>query len=134
MVHNVIIDTNILVSGLLNPYGNPAVIIRMVVSNTLRIVLDTRVYHEYQVVLRRPRFRFAPDDVQALLTFFKTGGMWIVPPPVFISLPDPSDLPFIELSYYSHAPVITGNTKHFPDDITVLTPSEFLERIKRSDP
>jgi len=127
----VIIDTNILVSGLLSPYGNPAVIIRMIVSKTLRVVLESRIFYEYQIVLSRPRFQFSPDDVQALLSFLKIEGLWIVPPPVLVTLPDPSNLPFIELSYHTHAPVITGNTKHFPDDIIVMTPAEFLEGMKR---
>ena len=127
----VIIDTNILVSGLLSPYGNPAVIIRMIVFKTLRVVLESRIFYEYQIVLSRPRFQFSPDGVQALLSFLKIEGLWIVPPPVLVTLPDPSNHPFIELSYHTHAPVITGNAKHFPDDIIVMTPAEFLEGMKR---
>jgi putative PIN family toxin of toxin-antitoxin system len=121
------ISTNILGSGLLSPYGKPAAIIRMIVSKRIRVILDTRVFREYQVVLSRPRFNFPPEDIMALLSFLKAEGSWIIPPPVHIQLPDPSDLPFIELSYHTHAPVITGNSKHFPADIVALTPVEFLE-------
>ena len=130
MSNIVIIDTNVLVSGLLSPKENPAVIIRVVVSKTLRVVLDSRVYREYQVVLSRPRFQFPPDDIHALLSFLKTEGLWILPPPLLYSLPDPSDLPFIELSYHTHAPVITGNIKHFPESIIAMTPAEFLKRMR----
>ncbi|KAF5091524.1 PIN domain protein [anaerobic digester metagenome] len=132
MNYNIIIDTNVLVSGLISPFGNPAMIIRLVVSKMVKVILDIRVFHEYQIVLNRPRFQFSPDDVQALLSFLKTEGIWIIPPPVFISLPDPSDLPFIELSYHTNAPIITGNTKHFPDNSIIMTPSEFIDKIRSS--
>jgi putative PIN family toxin of toxin-antitoxin system len=124
----VIIDTNVLVSGLLNPNGKPAVIIRMMITNFLLIVLDNRIFQEYRVVLSRTKFQFSPDDIEPLLSFFKTNGLWILPPPMLLHLPDPSDLPFIELAHHTHAPVITGNRKHFPDDIIVMTPSEFLQQ------
>jgi putative PIN family toxin of toxin-antitoxin system len=75
----IVIDTNVLVSGLLNPQGNPATIIRMIIARTIRTILDSRIFHEYDVVLKRPRFGFSPDDVNALLSFFKQIGLWIVP-------------------------------------------------------
>ncbi|WP_449572574.1 hypothetical protein [Methanospirillum sp.] len=50
------------------------------------------------MVLKRPRFGFSPDDVNALLSFFKHDGLWIVPPPILKNLPDPSDRPFYELA------------------------------------
>lgn len=128
----VIIDTNVLVSGLLSPYGNPAIIVRMIVSKTIHVVLDSRVFREYQVFLSRPKFQFPPRDIQALLSFLKTDGLWILPSPVLVNLPDPADLPFIELAYHTHAPVITGNVKHFPDDIIVMTPAEYLDGMKRT--
>lgn len=43
---------------------------------------------------------------------------------------NPTDLPFIELANYIHAPVLTGNVKQFPDDIVVMTPAMFLESVK----
>lgn len=118
----------ILVSGLLNPHGNPPTIIRMIIARKVRIILDSRDFHEYDVVLKRPRFGFSPNDVNSLLSFFKLDGLWIVPPPVLKNLPDPSNRSFYELAYHSRVPLITGNTKHFPDDIMVMTPTEFVKR------
>ena len=126
----IVIDTNVLVSGLLNSHGNPATIVRMIIARKVRIILDSRVFHEYDEVLKRPRFGFSPDDVNALLSFFKHEGLWIVPPPVLKNLPDSSDRPFYELVFHSKVPLITGNTRHFPDDILVMTPAEFIESMK----
>lgn len=127
----IVIDTNVLVSGLINPHGNPATIIRMVITKKVRIILDSRVFHEYESVLKRPRFGFCPDDIQALLLFFKHEGMWIVPPPVLNNLPDPSDRPFFELAYHSKVPLITGNVRHFPEGIIVVTPAKYIEKLKK---
>ena len=127
----IILDTNILVSSLLSPQGNPSLIIRMILSQSLQIVLDRRVFHEYQIVLARPKFQFDKTRREELLTFFKYEGLWITPKPVIINLPDPSDLPFIELSLHTHAPVITGNTKHFPHDLKILTPADFISEYQK---
>ncbi|MFH0968489.1 MAG: putative toxin-antitoxin system toxin component, PIN family [Methanobacteriota archaeon] len=126
MADLIIVDTNVLVSALLSPRGNPSLILRMILSESLRIVLDRRVYQEYRVVLSRPKFSFDEVRREALLTFLKNEGFWITPKPVFLEISDPSDLPFIELSLHTHAPVITGNTKHYPCDLNILTPAEFI--------
>lgn len=126
----IVIDTHVLVSGLLSPQGNPVTIIRMILARNVQIILDSRVFHEYGEVLKRPRFGLSPDDVNALLSFFKHEGLWIVPSPVLKNLPDPSDRPFYELAVHSRVPLITGNTKHFPDDIMVMTPAEFIKSKK----
>jgi uncharacterized protein len=127
----VVVDTNILVSALLSPYGNPATILRLILSGSLRIVLDSRVFQEYCSVLSRPKFSFTREQRDDILMFLKTEGFWIVPSPVFLDLPDPFDLPFIELSYHTGAPVITGNIRHFPSDSNVITPTDFLIRYKK---
>ena len=107
----VIIDTNVLVSGLLNPNGKPAVIIRMMITNFLRIVLDNRIFQEYRVVLSRTKFQFSPDDIEPLLSFFKTNGLWILPPPMLLQLPGPPDLRFIELVNKTHERIMTGHCR-----------------------
>ena len=127
MNNYVIIDTNVLISALLSPYGNPATILKLVTSQTLHPIVETRIYQEYQNVLSRPRFKFSAEDIQAVLILFKNEGLWIVPPPILDDVPDPSDLPFIELAYHTRAPVITGDAKHFPDDILVLNRENYLK-------
>ena len=129
----IIIDTNILVSTLLSQHGNPSLIIRMILSQSLKIVLDRRVFQEYRVVLARPRFAIDEARREELLDFLKSEGLWICPKPVFRELPDPSDLPFIELSLHTHAPIITGNTKHYPDDLNVLTPADFIVQYRNKN-
>ncbi len=131
MIDLVIVDTNVLVSALICPYGNPAIIIRLIVSGSLRLVLDNRVFQEYLHVLSRPKFQFTHEQREGILMFLKNEGSWTVPAPLFLDLPDPADLPFIELSLHVQAPVISGNTRHFFSYCNVLTPAEFLNRYKK---
>ncbi|MBN1167615.1 MAG: putative toxin-antitoxin system toxin component, PIN family [Methanospirillaceae archaeon] len=131
MIDRVVVDTNVLVSALISPYGNPAIIIRLIVSGSLRLVLDNRVFQEYLHVLFRPKFQFTQEQRDGILIFLKNEGLWTVPAPLFLDLPDPADLPFIELSLHIQAPVITGNTRHFSSYCNVLTPADFLEQYKK---
>jgi predicted nucleic acid-binding protein len=56
---------------------------------------------------------------------------------VNIELPDPDDLPFIEVSQAAQADaLVTGNVRHYPaasrHGIGVLTPAEFMRRWQAS--
>ncbi|MFQ6093804.1 MAG: putative toxin-antitoxin system toxin component, PIN family [bacterium] len=50
----VILDTNVVVPGLLSPFGDSAEIVRMVSSGEPSICFDARILSEYHEVLRRP--------------------------------------------------------------------------------
>lgn len=53
-----VLDTNVLISGLLNAHGFPGRLVDAVLSGTLRMTYDDRIEREYWEVLARPRFRF----------------------------------------------------------------------------
>jgi putative PIN family toxin of toxin-antitoxin system len=55
---NIVLDTNVLVSGLLSPFGPCGRIVCMVSSGELTISLDARILAEYEEVLCRPKFKF----------------------------------------------------------------------------
>ena len=42
--------------------------------------------------------------------------------------PDESDRKFYEVARFCQAPLVTGNSQHFPKDETVLTVAEFVDR------
>ena len=60
---NIVLDTNVLVAGLLSPFGPCGEIIRMVSSGKLALSVDARILSEYSEVLHRSRFRFEKDKV-----------------------------------------------------------------------
>ncbi|MBI3307035.1 MAG: putative toxin-antitoxin system toxin component, PIN family [Candidatus Omnitrophica bacterium] len=127
----VVLDTNVLVSGLLSPFKAPGEIVRMSSSGTLQLCYDVRILSEYSDVLRRSKFNLRADHVNALLDQIKTGGHHATGVPLKKALPDPSDEPFLEIAVAGKAScLITGNLKHYPhadcQGITVLSPSDFL--------
>ena len=123
----VVIDTNILVSSLWSKNGTPAKVMGLVFSGQLIPCYDHRILLEYRQVLERPKFRFRPSEIHALLDFFKQSGNSVVVPPIDIPFSDQSDRKFYEVAKYCRAILITGNLKHFPDDDKILSAPAFLE-------
>jgi putative PIN family toxin of toxin-antitoxin system len=133
------LDTNVVISGLLSPYGKPAQIMRMVSSGEITLSFDARILTEYQEVLLRPKFEFNREKVGTLLTQIKYMGEIVSTVPLKKSLPDPDDNPFLEVAIAGKVKfLVTGNLNHFPkklcQNVEVLSPSDFLkEYIKSKD-
>jgi predicted nucleic acid-binding protein len=116
---------------MLSSRGAPAGILNLVVNGSVILVLDTRIFDEYADVLQRKKFAFPEDAVQEILTFIQREGIFVPPVPVACTVPDPGDLPFIEVSLHARVPVVTGNARHFQGSgAAVLSPVEFLERYR----
>jgi predicted nucleic acid-binding protein len=88
----IVLDTNVLVSGLLQPLGPSGQIVRLVASGDLVLCHDPRILVEYQEVLLRKKFRFDPERVDALLEEIKAGGIPVAARPLAIRLPDSAGL------------------------------------------
>lgn len=127
----VVLDTNVLVSALLNSFGSPARVLDLALAGELVVAYDDRVLSEWREVLGRETFAFSPADVGALLALVEREGLGISPPPLGVELPDPDDLPFLEVACEVGAQLVTGNSKHYPPDlrrgVEVIGPAEFLE-------
>jgi putative PIN family toxin of toxin-antitoxin system len=128
-----VLDTNVLVSALLNPRGTPGRILDLVLSGAVVVLYDDRMLAEYRDVLSRPKLRIAPIEAAVLLDFIETEGVLCSAPPLSIDLPDPEDLPFIEVAAVAAASaLVTGNARHFTLaieilDVPILSPAEFLD-------
>lgn len=133
----IVLDTNVLVSGLINPFGAPARVLDQITLTTVRVAFDDRILDEYREVLSRPLFDFSPANVRALLDHIVLNGVHVVPEPMVEgSIPDPGDLPFAEVAVAARVDcLVTGNLKHFVAienlNVSVLTPAEFLDGLRR---
>lgn len=127
----VVLDTNILVSALLSPYGPPARVLDLVLAGEVRPAFDDRLLSEYREVLLRPKFSFDAEDVEALLDFLQIEGEPVVALPMFVTLPDADDLPFLEVAVQAEAILVTGNKAHYDgtggEISAVVMPREFLD-------
>lgn len=132
---NIVIDTNVLVAGLLSPFGACGEIVRLISSGELTLYFDARILSEYNEVLHRPKFKFEEEKVAAILDYIVYRGQAVAPSPMTNSLPDPDDEPFLETALAGNAAcLVTGNQSHFPAElcqgIKVLSPKEFLTFYK----
>lgn len=91
-----VLDTNVLVSGLLNPHGPPGRIVDLLLAGSLQLLFDDRILDEYREVLLRPRFGFAPEEVTALLDLLVAEGEPVLAEALGLELSDPGDVPFLE--------------------------------------
>jgi putative PIN family toxin of toxin-antitoxin system len=133
---NVVLDTNVLVAGLLSPFGPCGDIVRMVSSGELSLSFDARILSEYREVLQRPTFSFDQDKTAALLEYIIHSGQTVAPSPLMDALPDPDDAAFLETAIASGAfCLVTGNRDHYParfrQGVLVLSPREFLSRYRK---
>ncbi len=129
-----VIDTNVLVSALLNPGRVPDRALTLVCSQRCTVLYDARIAEEYRSVLSRPKFSSIPRErVDALLA-----GVWAVGQalgdvaPWAGELPDADDRPFVEVARAGNAhALVTGNVRHFPPGlgVDVLTPAHLLQRL-----
>ncbi len=137
----IVLDTNVLVSGLLTPFGASAQIARMVASGHLVSCYDVRVLAEYEDVLHRPKFDFPEAAVSALLDQIEGEGIALATTPLGTALPDRDDEPFLEVAVAANVetpddpvPLVTGNSKHYPEEsrhgVQVVSPRFFVDHYR----
>ena len=130
----IVLDTNVLVSGMLNPKGSPGKIIDLIMNNQIQTAYDNRILGEYEEVLTRPELRLDQTKVLATIDHIELSGELIEPK----SLPtegytDPDDIMFAEVFITSNADaLVTGNLRHYKplinQNTAVLSPTQFLEK------
>jgi len=131
----IVLDTNVLVAGLLSPFGPCGEVVRMVSSGEVTLCFDALILTEYSEVLYRSKFGFDRDKVAALLDHIEHRGQTVASLPLRHSLPDPDDEAFLKAAIAGKAEcLVTGNASHFPPKLCqgrkVLSPSGFLTFYK----
>jgi len=112
----VVLDTNVLISALLNPTGPPAeVFVRAIADDETQLCVTSEIYEEYEEVLRRPRLRRSESEVADALRAVRSRGYWVSPKIRVRACIDPDDDIFLECAVSAGARyLVTGNLKHFP--------------------
>jgi putative PIN family toxin of toxin-antitoxin system len=128
----IVLDTNVLVSGLLTPFGACGQIVRMLSSVEIILCIDARIVLEYDEVLRRPKFSLDSQLVDAVIEYIHASSEVWSSLPLAEPLPDEDDKQFLEVALASNADcLVTGNLKHFPlrcrAGARVLSPKQFLD-------
>ena len=74
-----VIDTNVLVSGLLSPAGNEALILLAIHQGLVHPCFSEEILEEYAGVLARPKFAFPSGEIAAVLAMFRNQGELFLP-------------------------------------------------------
>jgi putative PIN family toxin of toxin-antitoxin system len=129
-----VIDTNVLVSGLLSPAGNEALILLAIHQGLVRPCFSQDILEEYAAVLARPKFAFPPDEIEVLVAMFRSKGEFFLPDVSAAISPDPADTKFLHCAQAALADyLVTGNKRDFPKasygPTRVVNAGELLGRI-----
>lgn len=130
-----VLDTNVLVSGLLSPKGPPGEILRLLETGFLVLCIADAILAEYRDVLSRPHFGISAAAVDLLLEDMETVGLRVVTVPLPQRLPDSDDEAFLEVALAAQAEfLVTGNLRDYPPSarqgVRVVSPRDFLDALR----
>ena len=135
----IIIDTNVFISALLNPFGNSANVLELCFRRQYEPLMGTTLYLEYEDVINRNEIlencllnegerQNALDDFLSVCKWIKVYYTWRP------NLKDEGDNHLIELAVAGGAnTIVTGNIKDFqkPElnfpEVSILTPKQLME-------
>lgn len=113
----VVIDTNIIVSALLNPNGVCYLFLDRVLAGAYDVVVSKAIMSEYKDVLRRPQFGFDDEDISYLMDWFLENALIVeVNEKDYLqeNMVDEKDIPFYVTAKATKSRLVTGNIKHYP--------------------
>jgi putative PIN family toxin of toxin-antitoxin system len=134
----IVLDTNIVVSGLLQSQGNPGQVLALVLSGAIQACHDERILAEYAEVLARPRFKFDPKRIREVLNKIEADGLTVdAREESNLKLPDPDDEPFLAVALAASVDfLVTGNLADYPPDkrrgCVVVSPAAFMAEWQRT--
>jgi putative PIN family toxin of toxin-antitoxin system len=133
----VVLDTNIIVSALLQPLGPPAEVLLLALGTSLQMCISGDIFAEYEEVIRRPRFRLPEETLATAMETIRAKALWVRPVQTVQVCSDPDDNIFLECAQAARAAyLVTGNLRHFPpawQGTEVVTPRQIMEIVLRSD-
>jgi putative PIN family toxin of toxin-antitoxin system len=110
----VVIDTNVLLSGLIRPRGAPGAVVRALRDGRIVPVLSRPMLEEVEAVLSRPwlqaRYGLDPAAVETVLRFLVVRGELVEPTVTVRRCRDPRDDMFLEAAVSASADrLVTGD-------------------------
>ena len=130
----IVLDTNVLVSGLLSERGAPGLLLDLVLAGEVELVADERILAEYREVLARPEFRLDAARVAEVMGCLEGAARMVAAPPWPLPLPDAEDGMFLAAARAAGVPLVTGNLRHFPEKaragVAVLAPRAYLDGLR----
>jgi len=129
MAIKVVLDTNILVSALINEFGKPRKIIDLFYDKTISVYYSYDIIEEYKEVLSRKEFDINTEKIGKIINAIRRIGIFIDPRKSIFEMADESDRIFYDTAKSAKSWLITGNIKHYPVAPFIITVSDFCEKF-----
>jgi len=134
-MQKIIIDTNVLVSSLIQRNYPFSIVNFLITGNNLQLCISDALFLEYFEVLNRPKFSKFPEftnNARALLVDIESKAIKFTPTKKLDIIKDVDDNKLLELAEVSHADfLITGNTNDFTMETfrstRIVTPKQYWE-------
>lgn len=130
----VVIDPNVWVAAVINPYGTPAHVIEAVMAGRAVAVVTQHLLDELSAVLVRPKFRRWVSIADGVAFVEALGGAADLradpgPPPRRVR--DPNDDYLAALAESSDAVIVTGDADLLDANLNppAITPRQFLDTL-----
>ncbi|RPH49219.1 MAG: putative toxin-antitoxin system toxin component, PIN family [Desulfobacteraceae bacterium] len=138
----IVLDTNQLISAILSPDGNPAIILDEVLAGTLTLVISSKILQEAENVLSYPKLvellkkkGVSPEKIKALLDKLRIIGVMthdILHPDIIRT--DPSDNMILACAIEGEADFIISGDHHLTDlktyqSIRIIDPATFITQL-----
>jgi putative PIN family toxin of toxin-antitoxin system len=126
----VVLDTNVVVSGLLHQKGAPAAILDAATSKQFRCYISEPLLDEYREVLTRAYLGLDQYRATRFIGDLREVAIPVVPRKRVAVARDPDDDRVLECALEAGADfIVTGNIRDFPahfHGVRVITPRDFL--------
>ncbi|ARV85404.1 putative toxin-antitoxin system toxin component, PIN family (plasmid) [Mycobacterium intracellulare subsp. chimaera] len=130
----VVIDPNVWVSAVINPYGTPARVVEAVADGAITAVVTQHLLDELAGVLIRPKFRRWISIADAIAFVESLGGHADLrddPGSPTTGVRDPNDDYLVALAEAADAVSVTGDDDLLTAEIepSAITPAQLLARL-----
>ncbi len=134
----VVIDTGVLVSGLIRPRGTTGEVLLALRDGKFTVLYSNETIMEIIDVLGRDKFRLKyhilPDDVSALINLIRLRGEAVIPKQRVADCRDPKDDKFLDVALAGEADYLISGDLDLVSmnpyrSIPIITPAEFLAMI-----
>ena len=133
----VVLDTNAVVSAQLKPTGLEADVLLLALRGVVQLCVSPPILAEYQRVLYKPKLKFNPRRVEAVLLDIGAASHLVHPTRVLAVASHEPDNRFLECLQAVRADyLITGNKRHFPQQwgsAKIVNAREFLDQTALLD-
>lgn len=134
----VVLDTNVIVSAFIiqKKESSPLELLKLVFqkSNHIVPIFNEEILTEYKEVLSRSKFGISKSKIGKFINDIRKNGLVMDKAEIEDTVTDPKDVVFYQVTMEGRKTensfLVTGNIKHFPKKLYVVTPKQMLDILQ----